>query len=49
MSFGGPRVRASESGSGRGSAAGCLISYLIGIVAIDPISWGLLFERFLNP
>ncbi len=36
-------------GLGRGSAAGCLISYLVGIVAIDPISWGLLFERFLNP
>jgi len=36
-------------GLGRGSAAGCLISYLIGITAIDPISWGLLFERFLNP
>jgi DNA polymerase-3 subunit alpha len=36
-------------GPGRGSAAGCLISYLIGIVAIDPISYGLLFERFLNP
>lgn len=32
----------------RGSAAGCLISYLIGIVAIDPIAWGLLFERFIN-
>ena len=36
-------------GLGRGSAAGSLISYLIGIVAIDPIAWGLLFERFLNP
>ena len=36
-------------GLGRGSAAGCLISYLIGITAIDPISYGLLFERFLNP
>jgi DNA polymerase-3 subunit alpha len=36
-------------GLGRGSAAGCLISYLIGITAIDPIPWGLLFERFLNP
>lgn len=36
-------------GLGRGSAAGCLISYLVGIVAIDPIAWGLLFERFLNP
>jgi DNA polymerase-3 subunit alpha len=33
----------------RGSAAGCLISYLIGISSLDPISWGLLFERFLNP
>jgi len=36
-------------GLGRGSAAGSLISYLVGIVAIDPIAWGLLFERFLNP
>ena len=36
-------------GLGRGSAAGCLISYLVGITAIDPISYGLLFERFLNP
>ena len=33
----------------RGSAAGCLISYLLGITAIDPIAYGLLFERFLNP
>lgn len=36
-------------GLGRGSAAGCLISYLVGIVRIDPIAYGLLFERFLNP
>jgi len=36
-------------GLGRGSAAGCLISYLIGITAIDPIAYGLLFERFINP
>ena len=36
-------------GLGRGSAAGCLISYLVGITAVDPIPWGLLFERFLNP
>lgn len=36
-------------GLGRGSAAGCLVSYLTGITAIDPIAWGLLFERFLNP
>lgn len=46
--FGG-RKEPIRVGLGRGSAAGCLISYLIGIVAIDPISWGLLFERFLNP
>lgn len=36
-------------GPGRGSAAGSLVSYLIGITDIDPIRWGLLFERFLNP
>lgn len=36
-------------GAGRGSAAGCLVSYLIGITQLDPISHGLLFERFLNP
>jgi DNA polymerase-3 subunit alpha len=36
-------------GAGRGSAAGCLTSYLIGITNIDPIKHGLLFERFYNP
>lgn len=35
-------------GPGRGSAAGSLINYLIGITAIDPMGYGLLFERFLN-
>ena len=35
-------------GAGRGSAAGCLINYLIGITAVDPIGYGLLFERFMN-
>lgn len=35
-------------GPGRGSAAGCLVSYLIGITLIDPIKYGLLFERFYN-
>lgn len=35
-------------GPGRGSAAGCLINYLIKITAIDPIGYGLLFERFMN-
>jgi len=36
-------------GPGRGSAAGSLISYAIGITDIDPIYHGLAFERFLNP
>lgn len=36
------------TGIGRGSAAGCLVSYLLGIVQIDPIHYDLLFERFLN-
>lgn len=38
-----------QVGVGRGSAAGCLVSYLIGITGIDPIQHKLLFERFLNP
>lgn len=36
-------------GPGRGSGAGSLCAYLIGITAIDPIKYNLLFERFLNP
>ncbi len=36
-------------GPGRGSAAGSLVSYSIGITDIDPIKYKLLFERFLNP
>lgn len=36
------------SGIGRGSAAGCLISYLLDIVKIDPLEYKLIFERFLN-
>lgn len=36
-------------GPGRGSAAGSLVVYLTGITCIDPIRFGLLFERFLNP
>ena len=35
-------------GPGRGSAAGCLISYLIDITTIDPIKYNLIFERFYN-
>ena len=36
-------------GAGRGSAAGSLVSYSIGITNIDPLKYNLLFERFLNP
>lgn len=36
-------------GPGRGSAAGSLVSYSIGITEIDPIKYDLIFERFLNP
>lgn len=36
-------------GIGRGSAGGCLLSYLLHITSIDPIKWGLIFERFLLP
>ena len=36
-------------GPGRGSAAGALVSYALGITDIDPIPYDLLFERFLNP
>lgn len=35
-------------GPGRGSAAGCLVSYLIGITSIDPIRYNLMFDRFYN-
>ena len=35
-------------GPGRGSAAGCLVSYLIGITSINPIKYNLIFERFYN-
>ena len=36
-------------GPGRGSAVGSIVCYLLGITDVDPISQGLLFERFLNP
>jgi DNA-directed DNA polymerase III (polc) len=36
-------------GPGRGSAAGALIAYALGITELDPMAHGLLFERFLNP
>lgn len=42
--------RAGECvGPGRGSAAGSIVCYIIGITNIDPMKYGLLFERFLNP
>jgi DNA polymerase-3 subunit alpha len=36
-------------GPGRGSAAGSLIAYVLGITDLDPLAYGLFFERFLNP
>ena len=36
-------------GPGRGTAAGCLVCYCLGITKIDPLKYGLLFEQFLNP
>ncbi len=36
-------------GPGRGSAAGSIVSYSLGITQLDPIRYQLLFERFLNP
>ncbi len=43
------RQRGIPVGPGRGSAAGSLVSYLLGITDLDPLKYGLLFERFLNP
>jgi DNA polymerase-3 subunit alpha len=43
------KERGIPVGPGRGSAAGSLVSYCLGITNIDPVRYGLLFERFLNP
>lgn len=43
------RERGIRVGPGRGSAAGAVVSYALGITGLDPITHGLLFERFLNP
>lgn len=43
------RSRAIPVGPGRGSGAGSLVAYVLGITDIDPLPYGLLFERFLNP
>lgn len=56
LSFDIPKIEAAVRkrpgqcvGPGRGSAAGSLVCYLIGITNLDPIEYGLSFERFLNP
>lgn len=36
-------------GPGRGSAAGSVVAYVLGVTDVDPLRYGLLFERFLNP
>ena len=43
------KVQNIPVGPGRGSGAGCLVAYLLEITNVDPIRFGLLFERFLNP
>ena len=43
------REQGMPVGPGRGSAAGSLVAYALGITNIDPLRYGLLFERFLNP
>jgi DNA polymerase-3 subunit alpha len=43
------KSRGIAVGPGRGSSAGSLVAYALGITSIDPIRYGLLFERFLNP
>lgn len=43
------RNRGIVVGPGRGSAAGSLVSYLLGITEVDPLKYNLSFERFLNP
>jgi DNA polymerase-3 subunit alpha len=43
------RQKRIRVGPGRGSAAGSCVAYCLGIVDIDPIRYGLIFERFLNP
>lgn len=38
-----------EMGPGRGSSAGCLVAYVLGITDVDPLPYDLVFERFWNP
>ena len=43
------KVNKIQVGPGRGSAAGSLVAYVLGITNVDPLEYDLLFERFLNP
>ena len=43
------REKGIRVGPGRGSAAGCCVAYCLRIVDLDPLRYGLIFERFLNP
>ncbi len=43
------KVNKIQVGPGRGSAAGSLVAYVLGITGVDPLKYDLLFERFLNP
>jgi DNA polymerase III subunit alpha len=43
------KEKAIPVGPGRGSAAGSMVAYVLGITDIDPLQYGLIFERFLNP
>jgi DNA polymerase-3 subunit alpha len=43
------RERGIPVGPGRGSAAGSLVAYCLGITDVDPLQYDLFFERFLNP
>src|SRR4029078_6154560 len=43
------KERGITVGPGRGSAAGSMVAYVLGITDVDPLQFNLLFERFLNP
>ena len=43
------KQRGIPVGPGRGSAAGSMVAYVLGITDLDPVRYGLIFERFLNP
>ncbi len=43
------RLQGIPVGPGRGSAAGSMVAYILGITDVDPLRFGLIFERFLNP